>query len=134
MAADCFARFSVWLLCLGLLLSCGATDKTRQNINYKTAEDMINSSSPPLILDVRTPEEFKGELGHIPGARLIPLANLADSLSLLSGYKNTEIIVVCRSGRRSTLASKELSKWGFTKVYNLAGGMLSWKENGGKIK
>jgi glyoxylase-like metal-dependent hydrolase (beta-lactamase superfamily II)/rhodanese-related sulfurtransferase len=77
------------------------------------------------IVDVREPDEFDGSLGHLPGARLIPLGSLMQRTGELS--KTTPIVVVCRSGARSAQASVLLAKAGFEKVANLAGGMLRWR-------
>jgi rhodanese-related sulfurtransferase len=87
---------------------------------------MLSSDNPPAIVDVRTPAEFTGELGHIPGARLVPLNLLGDSLGVLSQYKERDLILVCRTGRRSGIAARELAKVGFARVYNLQGGMVQW--------
>ena len=77
------------------------------------------------IVDVREREEFEGVLGHIPGSRLIPLAQLGAAVDTLS--KQRPIVTVCRSGARSAQASVLLGKAGFGKVANLAGGMLRWR-------
>jgi len=78
------------------------------------------------VIDVRSPEEFEGELGHLPGAALIPLAKLAERAS---AWPRTEsILVVCRSGRRSYQACSLLAEMGFLDVNNLAGGMVAWRE------
>jgi sulfur dioxygenase len=77
------------------------------------------------IVDVREPDEFDGPLGHLPGARLIPLGALVEKRSLLDAQKPT--VVVCRSGARSAQATVLLGKAGFAKVANLAGGMLRWR-------
>lgn len=90
--------------------------------------EMLNSQAPPVIIDVRTPEEFNGELGHIAGARLFPLQTLTDSLSALSLYKDSTVVLVCRSGRRSGVAAEMMVKAGFKDVHNLKGGMISWNQ------
>jgi len=77
------------------------------------------------ILDVREPTEFNGSLGHVPGARLIPLGALAERSTELS--KELPVVTVCRSGARSAQATVLLGKAGFTKVANLSGGMLRWR-------
>ena len=89
---------------------------------------MLKSPAAPVVIDVRTPEEFDGELGHIAGARLIPLQVFPDSLRTISAFKDSTIIMVCRSGRRSAIASEMLTKAGFKKVFNLKGGMISWNK------
>jgi len=97
-----------------------------ENINVENAEKMIGSANKPLVIDVRTPEEYTGELGHIEGSRLMPLQSLADSLGILADYRDDDIILVCRSGNRSRTAGQMLVNAGFEKVYNLEGGMKAW--------
>ena len=77
------------------------------------------------VLDVREPEEFNGPLGHVPGARLIPLGKLSTRLGEIENEK--PVVVVCRSGARSAQATLILGKAGFDKVANLSGGMLRWR-------
>lgn len=77
-----------------------------------------------LILDVREPEEFNGPLGHIEGAKLLPLGELAGRIGELS--QERPIVTVCRAGGRSAQAVAILQKHGFANVLNLAGGMLRW--------
>ena len=77
------------------------------------------------IVDVREPGEFNDALGHVPGARLVPLGSLAARAGELS--KEQPVVTVCRSGARSAQASVLLRKAGFDKVANLAGGMLRWR-------
>jgi len=77
------------------------------------------------IVDVREPAEFNGPLGHVPGARLIPLGTLNEKTTQLN--KNEPLVVVCRSGARSAQATVLLNKAGFDKVANLSGGMLRWR-------
>jgi glyoxylase-like metal-dependent hydrolase (beta-lactamase superfamily II)/rhodanese-related sulfurtransferase len=77
------------------------------------------------IIDVRDEEEFAGPLGHIPGARLLPLNQLEKRLGELT--KDRPLITVCRAGARSAQAVAILKKAGFTRVANMAGGMLRWR-------
>jgi len=93
---------------------------------YKLIEEQKDNI---IILDVRTPEEFK-EDGHLKGAILIPVNILHQKVDELRKYKNDKIILVyCRSGNRSVLASRFLSNLGF-KVYNIKGGINEWKAEG----
>ncbi len=82
------------------------------------------------ILDVRGPDEFDGQLGHVPGASLVPLHTLPIKLGELGLEEGEKILVVCRSGGRSAQAADLLGRSGFTNVHNLAGGMLSWRSHG----
>jgi glyoxylase-like metal-dependent hydrolase (beta-lactamase superfamily II)/rhodanese-related sulfurtransferase len=77
------------------------------------------------IVDVREADEFNGALGHVEGAKLIPLGALADQMKTLK--KEKPIVTVCRSGARSAQATQLLAKAGFDKVANLSGGMLRWR-------
>jgi len=76
------------------------------------------------IIDVREPHEYSGDLGHIPGAELVPLATVPAKAR--SWEPDTEIVVVCRSGGRSGAAARQLVQMGFTRVMNLRGGMLAY--------
>jgi rhodanese-related sulfurtransferase len=86
----------------------------------------LEGPSPPILLDVREPEEFVGELGHIRGSLLVPLDSLAKRLPKLAGYVDRDLVVVCRAGARSATAGAILERAGFRRVLNLAGGMLAW--------
>jgi glyoxylase-like metal-dependent hydrolase (beta-lactamase superfamily II)/rhodanese-related sulfurtransferase len=77
------------------------------------------------IVDVREPAEFNGPLGHVPGAKLLPLGSLGEASTQLS--KERPVVTVCRSGARSAQATVLLGKAGFSKVANLSGGMLRWR-------
>ena len=95
-----------------------------------TQVEMLTETSPgPIILDVREPEEYTGELGHIPGSIVIPLKDLSARAEELAKYKDNHIIVVCRAGVRSTTAAAILTGLGFEQVSNLKGGMLEWNRN-----
>jgi sulfur dioxygenase len=77
------------------------------------------------ILDVRELNEFNGPMGHIPGAKLIPLGSLGEQLDAIS--RDQPIVTVCRAGGRSARGSLMLQQAGFPNVANLAGGMLRWR-------
>jgi rhodanese-related sulfurtransferase len=74
---------------------------------------------------VREPDEFNGPLGHVPGAKLIPMGTLVEKSASIG--KEQPVVVVCRSGARSAQATLMLGKAGFDKVANLSGGMLRWR-------
>jgi rhodanese-related sulfurtransferase len=90
----------------------------------------LGAAAPPILLDVREPEEFTGELGHIQGALLVPLDALERRLPKLAGYVDRDVVVVCRAGARSASAGAILRRAGFQRVINLDGGMLAWTEEG----
>ena len=80
------------------------------------------------VLDVREPNEFSGPLGHIRGATLLPLGELAARAGELP--RDKPIVAVCRAGSRSAHATAILQKAGFTEFANLPGGMLRWRAEG----
>jgi sulfur dioxygenase len=84
------------------------------------------------VLDVREPEEFTGPLGHIDGAVLIPLGELADRLGELK--PEVPIVAVCRAGGRSAQATVILQQAGVKDVANLTGGMLRWRAEGHPVE
>lgn len=79
------------------------------------------------LIDVRRPDEFTGELSHIPGAKLVTLGPELD-IFLKTRPKDDEIVFVCRSGGRSGQATLQSRALGFTKTVNLQGGMLLWNQ------
>jgi len=82
------------------------------------------------VVDVREPEEFWGDLGHLPGATLVPLATVASMAHEQKWHPADEIVLVCRSGGRSGRAARQLVSLGFQRVINLRGGMLAYSAAG----
>ncbi|MEW5740649.1 MAG: rhodanese-like domain-containing protein [Myxococcota bacterium] len=84
------------------------------------------------VVDVREPHEYTGELGHIPGSTLVPMqAVLAQAMSW---NRDEELLLVCRSGGRSGQVAQALTRAGFSRVMNLAGGMLAWNAAGLRVE
>jgi len=98
--------------------------------DVRSVHDELTTASAPRLIDVREEDEFTGELGHIPDSRLIPLKQLQYRMDDLGIDKDDPIVVVCRSGVRSTTAAAMLTGMGYTRVSNLKGGMLAWNEAG----
>lgn len=107
-------------------------DLTELNrVHQLTADEvhaLLDSPNPPLVLDVREPNEYCGELGHIRGSMLVPLRQLAGRWTELEPYRGRRFIAVCRSGVRSTTAAAMLTGLGFEQVYNLRDGMVDWND------
>lgn len=103
--------------------SAGWLPGSAQNITTQELERRLANGDRPVMVDVRTQEEF--EAGHIPGSVLIPLDQLAAQRHRLNPAD--EIILVCRSGSRSMQAYHLLAAHGFQRLRNLTGGMLSWR-------
>lgn len=90
---------------------------------------MLAQSPRPFLLDVRTPEEYKS--GHVSGAELIPLSELAAQKGRIP--QDREIICICASGSRSEAATRQLGAWGY-RVSNMRGGMSHWIRSGLPVK
>jgi adenylyltransferase/sulfurtransferase len=82
----------------------------------------IESGEKLEIIDVREPYEWA--IGHIPGARLVPLSTIAEEIPRLD--KRRETILYCKVGARSLSAAQQLAKAGVSEVRNLKGGILRW--------
>ncbi len=91
-------------------------------IDVKTAQE---NKAQFRLIDVRNPDEFIGELGHIEGAELITLGPQLQNF-LESADKSQSILFVCRSGGRSGQATYVSHQMGFQKTINMIGGMLEW--------
>ncbi len=95
--------------------------------------DRLARNGAPIVIDVREPDEFVGNLGHIPDARNMPVGKLPERLRELGSSKNREIVLVCRTDRRSGASSAVLRKAGFRSVQVLRGGMERWNQEGRAI-
>lgn len=78
-----------------------------------------------LVLDVREDNELVN--GRIPGSRHIPLGILQKRMEDIERFKESPVLVVCRSGSRSAVAASHLVRAGFTDVINLRGGIEAWQ-------
>lgn len=94
------------------------------SVHDVSSEELKTQLDQVVLIDVREPNEFTGELGHIENAQLLPLRSLPETLGSLA--KDKTIVFVCRSGGRSAQATAFALESGYSKVYNLAGGMLHW--------
>lgn len=120
-------------------LACGRPKDSRvlhpqvvDGIPEITVEDVLRhlpdaEAGRVKLIDVRRPDEFNGELGHIKGATLVTLGpDLTKFLE--NGNRAEEIVFVCRSGGRSGTAAAESIKLGYKFTINMVGGMIRWNE------
>jgi rhodanese-related sulfurtransferase len=91
-------------------------------------EELLQRKKDSVIVDVRRSEERTSELGHIQDSIWIQLDFLSDRVNELP--KDKDVVFVCRSGGRSAMATKIALESGFSKVYNMRGGMILWNESG----
>ena len=97
------------------------------------AEDLKNRldrGEPMIVLDVRGPHEFNGPLGHLYGARNIPIDSLASRVDELVALKTAPIIVVCKTDKRSAKAAGILQAAGYSQVLVLRSGIEQWHREG----
>ncbi|HCW77118.1 MAG TPA: rhodanese-like domain-containing protein [Candidatus Marinimicrobia bacterium] len=112
------------LVVLGFLQSTPAAKFP--NISAPELKAKLDMNADLVLLDVRTHSEWDGPLGHLSGALLIPLQELNTRFTELSSFKTKEIVVYCRSGNRSQVATAILRQKGFNAI-NMLGGMKEWR-------
>ena len=93
------------------------------NITAQQAKEIMDTQGDYIILDTRTREEYDEK--HIPGAILIPHDQIKQEAESVLKDKNQLILVYCRSGRRSKLASEDLVALGYTNIKEF-GGIIDW--------
>jgi sulfur dioxygenase len=122
-------------------VQCGLEPKTRAETPRWAAVEISAAGVPEVdagwlaqhraevtLVDVREPDEYVGELGHIQGAALIPLGTLPAAMTTTP--RDRPVVVVCRSGGRSAKAAQALIAAGFGEIASLRGGMLDWNARG----
>lgn len=123
-------KLTLLVLITVLGISCD-TKSQSDSITVITPTEFKEKSVNQAIIDIRTPQEFSE--GHIEGAVNI---NYYDNnfLDQIAKYdKNQPIFIYCRSGNRTTPASKKIADFGFTKIYDLEGGILYWMKNNNDV-
>ena len=113
-----------------LLLTLRRPD-VKHAVNATQATLLINREDAAIV-DVREMSEYVD--GHLPEARNIPLGQLEQRLGDLEKKKDAPLIMVCQTGARSAEACKKLGALGFTRVYNLDGGVAAWRSAGLPLK
>lgn len=94
----------------------------------------LDAGEDVLVLDVRPPDGYTGDLGHIPGVTHIPLNELGQRLHELDAYRDKPIVTVCRTDRMSSQAAQLLAQKGFANVVVAKMGMTDWNQNGYPIE
>ena len=98
-------------------------ENSYQQITQETAKEMMDTQEV-VILDVREQHEY--DSGHIPGAVLLPVGTISeDTTAAVIDELDTVVLVYCRSGNRSKMASQALADLGYTNVYEF-GGINDW--------
>lgn len=120
------ALLAVSMICLGISACNKKTEEPKllyENISAAQAKTIMDTQTGYAILDVRTQEEYNEK--HIPGAVLLPDYEVAEKAEDVLKDKDQLILVYCRSGRRSKLASEILIELGYTNIKEF-GGIIDW--------
>jgi len=122
--------FTAWFLTIIMLTFNLYGDKIRgfESITPEAAIRVLNSEGA-ILIDVRNKDELIKD-GKVQESSHIPLGALKSKLDSLEQHRNPPVVVICRSGQRSATACAQMKKSGFEQVYNLKGGIISWKGAG----
>ena len=102
--------------------------KTKFDINSSDAKEILEKNPKTVIIDVRTRGEYSS--GHMKGAKILSLGSPELRSFLEQADKKSTYILYCASGARSGSICKSMASQGFEKVYNLSGGVSSWRRAG----
>ncbi len=112
------------------LLGCANSDTISENkgegvikINAETAKKRLDNEENIILVDVRTPEEYKEE--HIKNAILLPIDTISEKAEEVIPDKEATYFVYCRTGNRSATASAQLVEMGYKNIFDL-GGIIDW--------
>lgn len=119
------------VLCINIY-ACNSSIAGNKQIPATELIEQIKLDKAPVILDVRTSEEYSQ--GHIPGAINIEYRELPSRISEINSLSNQKIVVYCERGVRANIAEETLKKAGFTEVLHLEGDMSGWRERGFEVE
>jgi rhodanese-related sulfurtransferase len=127
-----FVQTNIWLILIavvsGSMLVWPAIRRATgggKEVGTLEATQLINRRDA-LVLDVREPGEYAA--GHIPGAKHVPLGQLASRLKEFEKFKERPVVITCATGSRSGAAISILRKSGFNEAVNLKGGIAAWEQ------
>ncbi|MBC2399322.1 rhodanese-like domain-containing protein [Clostridium tetanomorphum] len=129
-----FIKFLSCFLLVFTLTACSKNQgiKTRlDNSNVETkvsieqAKKIVDENKDLVIFDIRTKEEY--DSGHIKSAILIPYDQINENIDFIKKYKDKEVLVYCKTGRRSSIAIKALIDNNYSKIYHMNEGISRWK-------
>ena len=117
-------RNKLMALVIGGLLMLGQSVSANQTMTTQELQSKLNTKENFVLLDVRTQEEYNA--GYIAGAILLPYDEIKAKATIVLPDKEKEIVLYCRSGRRSAIAKKSLLDLGYQKVVDF-GGVKRWE-------
>jgi len=114
------------LVVMALLSACPGVDTSLPTVSADKVQNELKPQSSMLILDVRSPGEFRE--GHVPGAINVPHQHINTVFDQIKTHgKDKDIVVYCESGVRSSKAISVLLENGFGNVYRMDGDMAQWR-------
>lgn len=117
-------RNKLMALVIGGLIMLGQSVSANQTMTTQELQNKLNAKENFVLLDVRTQEEYNA--GYIAGAILLPYDEINAKATIVLPDKEKEIVLYCRSGRRSAIAKKSLLDLGYQKVVDF-GGVKRWE-------
>ena len=123
--------FNHWILSaiwLALLIALFVTESSKggSGVSPQQATQLINTEDAKVV-DVRPKEEFRK--GHLPNAINIPSKDMQRRIGELDAYKETPIILVCKTGTSAGASGAMLAKAGFKRLHKLRGGIMEWQNS-----
>lgn len=113
---------------MGLLAKLFGAGWTVEEVDVASAAAAMKDPNVQVV-DCRSEREWRS--GHLKGSRLIPLDSIGERMGELDAER--PVIVVCRSGQRSSAAARQLTAAGFTDVKSMKGGISAWSRSGKKL-
>jgi sulfur-carrier protein adenylyltransferase/sulfurtransferase len=104
------------------------TEGVNIEISPQEARRLLEEKSDAVLVDIRP--DWEARLGHIEGARFIPVGSLEEELGNLAVSRDTPIILCCSSGNRSLAAARRLAERGYRYSRSIGGGYISWMNSG----
>lgn len=123
-------RLSIIVLAILTYSSFGCKEKDTSNITVVSTQEMqsLLKMGQVQLVDVRTPKEFKS--GYIDNAQNIDYKSPTFAQDILKLDKEKPVLLYCHTGGRSAKCAEKLEQAGFTKIYDLEGGISRWKHDG----
>lgn len=125
MRRDTMLRSSLLTGIALIAASCIGDTNAHRTISQQSLLEQIRSGAGPVVLDVRSPEEYR--MGHVPGAINIPHRQVGARLDELSAARDRGLVVYCEGGPRTEYAESVLRQAGFEDVYHLEGDIAGWR-------
>lgn len=122
------AAATALLVCMLSFVPACADETEVSDVSSEQVAAWIGQAEAPLLLDVRSTEEFRG--GHIRGSVNIPHDQLASRIGEIASHRDTGVIVYCERGGRAAKAAAVLGAEDFTSIRHMDGDMSGWRAAG----